>query len=183
MKSTLREQLKIKLNQLPEEYRYQSDTAIYRQVVSLPQWQNAQVVFCYVSVCAEPDTRRFIQTALDEGKRVCVPRCHGGGVMQASEITRLSQLQPAGYGLLEPDETAPQVPPAVIELALVPCVAADQHGWRLGHGGGYYDRYLPLTNCPSICLCRGRMLQNKLPREALDYAVTMVVTEDGCWPR
>lgn len=150
-------------------------------MLSLEQWQAAETIFCYVSVNAEPDTRRLIENALAAGKRVCVPRCLGGGVMEGRQVTALSQLKPAPFGLLEPDVSAPLIPPQELDLVVAPCVAADREGWRLGYGGGYYDRYLPRVACPVICLCRGRLLQQQLPHGPMDIQATGVLTEAGLW--
>ena len=81
--------------------------------------------------------------------------------------------------LLEPAEDAPLVPPEEIDLILVPCLAADRNGHRLGYGGGYYDRFLENAAKPSICLCRRRALLDGVPHAKHDAAVDAVATETG----
>jgi 5-formyltetrahydrofolate cyclo-ligase len=156
-----------------------SDLMIEERLLGLPAWRAAQTVFSYVSVGAEPSTRGLLSAALKAGKRLCVPKCQKRGIMRAREIRALAELKPAPFGLLEPGEDAPLVAPADIDLVIVPCLAADAQGHRLGHGGGYYDRYLRLIRCPSICLCRGQALLPAVPAEAHDVRVQMVLTEDG----
>ena len=83
------------------------------------------------------------------------------------------------FGIPEPDGTARLLRPREINLMIVPCIAADRQGYRLGHGGGYYDRYLANTTGITVCLCRERLLQANLPHDALDRRVDIVLTEHG----
>lgn len=159
------------------DYFAESNRAIEKAALSLAEWMAARVVFCYVSVRNEPSTRKILSAALESGKRLCVPRCAQNGVMHAHEIHSLDALRPARYGLLEPEQNAPIVPPEAVEFAIVPCVAADRQGHRIGHGAGYYDRYLANLDCPSVCLCRGRALFPAVSTEEHDLPVRMVLTE------
>ncbi|MGD9559752.1 MAG: 5-formyltetrahydrofolate cyclo-ligase [Oscillospiraceae bacterium] len=177
-KQALRQALRAAAAQLDEGALAAGDAAMAKRLQALDVWREAKTVFCYVSVRTEPGTRALIAAALAAGKRVCVPRCLGGAVMEARAIPALEVLKPAGYGLLEPDDAMPRVPPQAIDLVVAPCVAADRLGYRLGNGAGYYDAYLPKVRCPVVCLCRAPLLQAKLPREAFDVPVTLVVSEN-----
>jgi 5-formyltetrahydrofolate cyclo-ligase len=181
-KNRLRQRLKGQLARLPAAYLAASDAAISARLRALPRIVAARTVFCYISVGAEPDTRALIAEWLARGKRVCVPRCQGGGAMQAVPITGLEETVPGFYGLPEPPAGAPALPPEELDCVVVPCVAADRRGMRLGNGGGYYDRYLARVACPSVCLCRGRLMQRDLPADAYDVPVSLVLTEDGARP-
>ncbi|MDR0500597.1 MAG: 5-formyltetrahydrofolate cyclo-ligase [Coriobacteriales bacterium] len=119
-----------------------SDEAIRSQLLSLPQYKQAQMIFCYASTAKEVDTLVFINEALLAGKRICVPLCLNAGIMQAQEITSLNELSKGKMGILEPPMSAAVIPKHEIDMIVVPCVAADKNGFRLGYGGGYYDRYL-----------------------------------------
>ena len=90
------------------------------------------------------DTRIILETALQMGKRVCVPRCIPGKehLMEAVEIHSMEELIPQTYGILEPRKELPSSTDRCFDLSLIPCVMADQRGGRLGHGAGYYDRFL-----------------------------------------
>ncbi|MFV0414443.1 MAG: 5-formyltetrahydrofolate cyclo-ligase [Oscillospiraceae bacterium] len=165
---------------LEQEYTQRADEAIARRLYALPEFAAAGVVFCYVGVKREVATRAILVAALAAGKTVCVPKCFANGVMQARRITGLAQLRPAAFGLLEPGETAPLVQPGAIHFCVVPCVAADRQGNRLGYGGGYYDRYLPQMQGHTACLCRHRLLQASLPQEPHDLPVQLVLTEEEC---
>lgn len=158
-----------------------SDAGIFSQLKKIPL-KKRLVVFIYVSVKNEPDTREYINYLLSAGHRVCVPLCKGEGIMEARYISSLDELSPAGFGLLEPGADAPFAAPEELDLVIAPCVAADIHGVRLGYGGGYYDRFLPQVSCPVICLCRCEMLQQNLPAQGHDIKVAAVVTENGWLP-
>ena len=99
--------------------------------------------------------------------------------MEARAVESLEALVPGAHGLLEPAEGAAIVPPEEIGLTIVPCLAADRNGHRLGYGGGYYDRFLRGAAGASMCLCRARALLEDVPREEHDAAVDMVVSEAG----
>ena len=146
-------------------------------VMRMPQWQAAKTVFSYVSVGRETDTRELIDAALLQGKRVCVPRCVGKGRMEARLLRAQAELLPAAFGLLEPPASAPLVPAGQIDVLIVACLAADLEGFRLGYGGGYYDRFLAEARGVSICLCRDRALMDSVPRQQGDLPVDYVVTE------
>ena len=178
-KSALRRRMRAAREGWEAEYRQEADAAIARHVLASEAWRAAGTVFAYVSVGCEVDTRALIEAALREGKRVCAPRCLGKGRMEAREIAALGALVPAAYGLLEPAEDAPLVPPEEIDLILVPCLAADRSGHRLGYGGGYYDRFLESAAKPSICLCRRLTLLDGVPHAEHDAAVDAVATEAG----
>lgn len=166
---------------LTEEYIDFSNRAILQHLLTLAQYEAAKTVFCYVSVGREVDTRAFIAQALRDGKRVCVPRCEKNGVMHAHRIASLQDLHPAPMHLWEPAPTAPLVPPGEIDLVVAPCLSCDKTGTRLGQGGGYYDRYLPLTGAFTVCLCRGALLATTLPRGAHDALLPCVATEQGAF--
>ncbi len=181
-KQALRQDAAKRLKTLDAAYLAASDEAILHHVLSLPAVKAAHTVFCYVSVGKEPATGRLIETLLAMGKRVVVPRCQGGGIMDACPLSSFSELLPAPYGLLEPGDAAGVVPPGELDVVLAPCVAADKQGGRLGHGAGYYDRFLAQTHCPAYCLCRGKLLYNQVPTGPQDITMALVVTEEGLFP-
>ena len=176
-KDRLRQELRLLTRSLPDDYIEYSDREIEQKVLALDEWKQARKVCVYVSVGREPQTRGLIRAALDAGKTVAIPRTLGLGIMTAHVITSLDGLQPGPFGIPEPDGTSPMLLPETIDLMIVPCIAADRRGYRLGHGGGYYDRYLVQTRCPSVCLCRGRLLQTEIPHNSKDISIENVISE------
>ena len=148
-------------------------------VTSLPQYRAAKTVFCYVSYGSEPATRALLRRMWQDGKQVVVPRCEGGGVMKAKHVASFDELQQGMYGILEPAEHAPELPFSQIDLAVVPCVACDRSGMRLGRGGGYYDRFLSASPAYSVSLCYHALVLPAVPCETHDRAVNAVITERG----
>lgn len=167
-----------KLNDISPTYRQSANNAIADRLFQLPEVQVAQTIFCYVSVGNEVDTHDFINRLLEQNKKVCVPYCLPKGKMLAKQITDLQQVKPVRFGLLEPKETALTIKAEELDLVVLPCVACDKEGRRLGYGGGFYDRYLPQTNCPLVCLCRDTMLLPQLPEENHDWRMPCIVTEN-----
>ena len=150
---------------------------ISERILGSPLYAQAKCIFVYVSTEQEIDTRYILQQALSAGKSVCVPRCIRQGEMRAYRIFSMQELHPGKYGILEPKETAPQISPSKIDLIIVPALACDIQGYRVGYGGGYYDRYLKQTQAVSIALCAEENLLRELPHEWFDRRCDWVFTE------
>ena len=159
------------------EYVRSSDAEITRRVLNSAEYNCARTVFCYVSANKEPDTQEILLNSIKNGKLVCVPYCENGGTMSARIINSFSQLKPGRYGLPEPPATAETVPPSKIDLCIVPCVCADKSGHRIGHGGGYYDKFLHHCRAKKILLCRKELIMSKLPKESFDISCDIVITD------
>lgn len=154
------------------------DQGIAAQVLGSSCYRNAQTIFIYVSTPEEIDTIAILQDAWACGKSVCVPRCQAGGDMTAHRISRMDELCASNrYGILEPAAEAPIVQPQEIDLCLIPALACDRRGVRLGYGGGYYDRYLPQTSAVLAALCASARLVERLPKEVHDISCQFIITE------
>lgn len=178
-KRALRRALRARAQALPESARHAADEAIRAAVLGSAAWRQARAVFLYVSVAPEPDTRALIEAALAEGKTVYVPLCCPDKSMKAVRIKSLRELRPGALGIPEPDGGGETAAPGGIDLAVTPCVAASPDGARLGHGGGYYDRFLHAYRCPTLCLCYEALLCDRIPMGAHDVFMDALVTEKG----
>ncbi|MEG1446521.1 MAG: 5-formyltetrahydrofolate cyclo-ligase [Ruthenibacterium sp.] len=177
-KRILRTTIKAQIAAYPAEENRRVSAKIAENLYRLEAYKAAKTLFCYVGTSREIDTMPILKDALARGKTVCVPRCTAKGEMLAKQISSVDALAVGAYGILSPDANAPTVPPTEIDLALVPCMAADAHGNRLGYGGGYYDRYLPqLCTATVICMCREAFLLQAVPHEFHDAAMQAVLTE------
>lgn len=136
------------------------------------------MIFCYVSVGKEADTRSLLQKAWVDGKRTAVPRCIDKGIMKPYEITSFNNLIPGLYHIPEPSESCSLIDLDDIDFAIVPCLSCDRKRNRLGHGGGYYDRTLSKLAAPSAALCRERLLLDKIYCEPHDQKVDILITEN-----
>ena len=97
--------------------------------------------------------------------------------MTARRIRSLDELRAGKYGILEPDAAAEELPPEQIGLIIVPALACDRQGYRLGYGGGYYDRFLSHTGAVRMALCAEARLLSRLPHEPFDMRCNYVITE------
>lgn len=180
IKKELRGELIRQRQQLEEAYSREADRRIAQAVRELSQYRRAGLIFAYVSVGREVDTRDIISRALRDGKRVAVPRCgKEAGRMEAVEIRSLKDLRPGRFGIPEPRAECAPVEPEEVSFCVVPCLSADpESGARLGYGGGYYDRYLARVRAFKAALCREEALRLRLPRDAHDLPMDAVITEN-----
>lgn len=156
--------------------------AMWQTLQAQPAWQNAESVFCFVGALHEPDTMPILQGALSAGKLLLVPRIAGPGQMQLVPLQSLEQLQPGTFGILEPGQALPAVPAGSgVQLAVLPCLAAARSGARLGHGGGYYDRFLANYSGRRLILCPEALLAQSLPTGPLDEPAQAVLTEKALY--
>lgn len=156
--------------------------AMWQTLQAQPAWQSAQSVFCFVGALHEPDTMPILQGALSAGKQLLVPRIAGPGQMQLVPLQSLGQLQPGAFGILEPPQALPAVPAGSgVQLAVLPCLAATRSGARLGHGGGYYDRFLANYSGQRLILCPEALLAQSLPTGPLDEPAQAVLTEKALY--
>ena len=164
---------------LAPEYKAKSARSIAHRLLAMPEYQEAQTVFCFVGTDREIDTRPILEDALAAGKTLCVPLCTEPGRMESRQITDLNQLVPGRYGLLEPTADTPVSPVDAIDFAVLPCVTCNYLGQRLGHGGGYYDRYLQQITGTQAVLCRTALMCDEIPMEAHDRTIDFVICEAG----
>lgn len=156
--------------------------AMWQTLQAQPAWQSAESVFCFVGALHEPDTMPILQGALSAGKQLLVPRIAGPGQMQLVPLQSLERLQPGAFGILEPGQALPAVPAGSgVQLAVLPCLAATRSGARLGHGGGYYDRFLENYSGQRLILCPEALLAQALPTGPLDEPAQAVLTEKALY--
>lgn len=141
MKKTLRNQTIAAMKILPQTIKTQADEELTQRLLELPAFQEAKTLATYLSFDHEVSTAGLIQAALQLGKRVCVPRTYPHGRMEFVEYDP-DILEKTRFGLLEPNEQGKVVDKAEIDLIHVPGLVFQSKGYRIGYGGGYYDRYL-----------------------------------------
>lgn len=158
--------------------RRQQSGMIASALFSLPQYQTAGTVFCYCSTSEEIATDEILAHILSSGKTLCVPRCEHPGCMTARQIDTTDQLTSGRFGIREPADTRPIILPSAIDLCIVPCLCADMERFRIGYGGGYYDRFLCQTDCYTIALCAdARFLQHPFEHDPTDIPCDCILTE------
>lgn len=146
---------------------------------NFPEFSDAKAVLLYCSKDSEAPTHDLIQKALDEGKRVALPITHAKERdMELSFIRSLDDLVMSSFGVHEPKMSS-LIPcdPKEIQCALVPGIAFDFEGYRLGWGLGFYDRFIPRLSCTAIGFCYEAQITDRLPREKFDVPVGAIVSE------
>lgn len=176
-KKALRTKKRSELEALPQGYIDESNAAIEAKLLSLPEYIAAKRVFIYFSIGREVKTQGIISHALAAGKIAALPVCEADGKMSFRFISSLNELRSGKFGIPEPSPDAPELTPQTGDIVIVPALCCDENGDRLGHGAGYYDRYLAEHACFTVCLCRKRMLESVIPTEPTDIAVSLVLTE------
>lgn len=137
------------------------------------EYKNAKSVFCYVSFKSEISTKILAEQILKDKKALLVPRTFEQGKMEAVRIYSLSDLVLSKFGIPEPKPEFLSKNEK-IDLAIVPGLAFDKSGARLGYGGGYYDRFLKNNKIFSIGLCHKELLAEKLPKEDFDVCCSKI---------
>lgn len=166
-----------------ESERAESDRALFRRFLALPRLADCPTVLLYYGVGNEPDTAQLLEPLSLLGKGLALPRCLPGGRMEARQYLGPEHLVPGSFGIPEPDESCPVVKQDDLSLILVPGLCFDHRRFRLGHGGGYYDRYLSGFQGLTVALCRDRLLFPALPVEPHDRPVDILLTETCCLSR
>lgn len=184
-KKALRRQLKSHVPFSSDSDKKRADLLLCDALLSLDAVIAAKMIFCYIGMGSEPDTLHIISRLLEMGKIVCAPVCEsanpppsGAGtanIMTANLLTSAESLRPGRYGILEPDGAV--VDKADIGVAIVPGAAFDTSFNRLGHGAGYYDRFLTGTDILKIAVCYDSLLLDSVPAEPHDVKMDMIITQ------
>ncbi len=184
-----RRRRKAEIRRLAEAARQQQpdkdaiSRTICQRFASLAEYAQAGTVLLYVHVRDEVRTREFLAQAMAEGKRVLVPWCQGDE-LELFHLEDLSELGPGVFGLLEPRAELRSQPGkrrdmAEVDLAMVPGVAFDRQGGRLGHGRGYYDRLLGRARADMlrVGVCFESQVVPEVPMGPRDVRMHRVITE------
>ncbi|MBA1334246.1 MAG: 5-formyltetrahydrofolate cyclo-ligase [Firmicutes bacterium] len=183
MKTSLREKI-MKLRQdLGPEASHRYSMQIARRLFDTELYKKSHSIMAYMSFRSEVDTGHIIRYSLNSGKRIIIP------ITQKETRTLLlseirdpdSELVPGSYGILEPlpGHMKPYAKED-LDLILVPALAYDPRGFRLGYGAGYYDRFLSALKkpVPTIGLAFEIQVLTEVPTEATDIPVDYIVTEN-----
>ncbi len=176
-KDELRHRIRVRRAQLTLAEIDERGRAAVENLHTLPELQNAQSLACYLSKTFEVQTQRFIESCLSAGKRVCVPRHIDGqrgyawswvvpGGAWRDGPWRIAE--PAHYQAVDAEE---------LDIAIVPAVAVDTAGNRLGHGGGNVDRLIRDVQAPRVALVFDFQVLDSVPVNDHDVPVQLIVSE------
>lgn len=182
LKNKLRADIRASRAELSKEQKQALDSAICKQFSALASFRFSEILLAYYPLEEEVDILPLIKEALALGKKVALPRCREDNLMDFYYITSLDDVEPGAYGIHEPKATCEIYDPSESKPAimLIPALAYDRFGYRLGYGRGYYDRFINRFSGVKAGLCYRSYLKNApLPRGRFDMAVDYVVTEKG----
>jgi 5-formyltetrahydrofolate cyclo-ligase len=181
-KRAIREQAHANRNAQPDKDALSQ--TICDRFMALPAYAAARTVKFYIDVRSEVRTRRALPGALASGKRIVVPWCNDRGELELFHLTDMDQLAVGMYGILEPKaelRTLPErcVRPEELDLVMVPGVAFDRTGARMGHGKGYYDKLLQHArpDAPLVALAFECQLFPEIPVARHDVFMDLIITE------
>jgi len=182
LKKQIREQAHANRN--AQENKDELSRQIVRKFLDLPEYQAANTVLFYLDVRSEVRTRHNLDDALASGKKIVVPYCVEGEVLELFHLEAVDELSVGMYRILEPKAEfrglkEKQVPVEEIDLIMVPGVAFDRRGGRTGHGKGYYDKLLEHARpeTPLVALAFECQMFPEIPMQPHDVFMDRVITE------
>ena len=181
MKKALRKQVLQELKSLSAEEKEVMDAWLTEQLLLHPFYKKAKTIATYLSFPHEFQTARLIEQAQKDGKTLLIPKTYPHGKMDFV-LYEPEKLERNSFGLLEPQGEFTIVEPSQIDLIHVPGLVFTTEGYRIGYGGGYYDRYLPACRATTIGIafeCQKDILQ----LHAHDVPLDMIVSEQQMYRR
>ena len=176
-KRELRTRMQAVRKVIPVEACAERSTRANARVIELPEFARAKVIVGYSAIRKELDPSELLRMAAEHGKRVGLPRVDGG-VLSLHEYKPGDQLEESGWGILEPLSAAPGIAAESVDLVVVPALALDSAGHRIGYGRGFYDRLLPLmASAFRVGVAYDFQLVPEIPHEPHDVVMHCVVSD------
>ena len=161
------------------------DNKILDKLYESEYYRKSKKIFIYISYDSEINTKGIINKALEDNKKVYVPRTEfKNRLMDAVEIMSLDNLVESDFGILEPSIKEPYIDPNELDLIVVPGVAFDKQGGRMGYGAGFYDRYFKkisednIKKVMKVALAYEFQTLEKVPMNDHDIPVDCIITEN-----
>ena len=178
-KKALRREFLSKRAAVPQAERDRISHELITKFMATKIYQAAQIIMAYASTPEELQLTELFAACLAEGKTLAIPLIVGKGVMQAVAVPSLDALEEGAFGIKTVKPPRSFVDPAQIDCVIVPGLAFDVSGGRLGMGGGFYDRFLPLAvNAVKIALAYDFQLVDSLPLEIHDAKIDAILTTE-----
>lgn len=180
-KETMRKSMLVSLEKIGRFERSRAEKNMHEVLFNSLLWQNAQCIGLTVSGDEEWDTHAIIEKAWKDNKRVCVPKSiHSERALYFYELTSFNELEKGYFGIEEPqpDKTS-RCQKECIDLLIVPGLVFTASGYRIGFGGGFFDRFLKAFNQPTVSLLHSNQLVESFPIESHDVPVDFLITEEG----
>lgn len=180
-KKEIRKRMRVLRENMTREDMFSKSSLIFEQLITVPEYKNAEKIFTYVSMNNEVDTIMLIDYSLSMDKRVFVPKVSGRDML-FYEISDISELSPGYCGIYEPDTDGKEPDYSKAGFMCMPGVAFDKDYNRIGYGGGFYDRYLSGENkFYKAALAYEFQFVDHIRTEHVDVKPDMIVTEDNIY--
>ena len=180
-KKALREAMIKKRKEITQDEKAKKSNAIKEKLFETEHYKNADFIFTFISTDEEIDTHNIIRESLKKGKRIGVPiTLPKERKLVVSEIKDFdNELEMGFYGILSPKkEYIREISPNEVDVVLVPGLIFREDGFRIGYGGGYYDRFLrDAKSAVKIGLCYEIQIDEDIPIEMHDIPVDYIITE------
>ncbi|MFQ6115240.1 MAG: 5-formyltetrahydrofolate cyclo-ligase, partial [bacterium] len=180
-KREIRKRLEKQRRELSRAWVDSKSSVIIEHLKKLPEFQSSRTIHCYVAWRNEVNTHGLIKELLDRGRTVAVPAVDlPNHTLFHSRIVDFRDLKPGAFGILEPPrELILPIQLSEIDLIIVPGVAFDLRGYRIGFGGGYYDDFLSKVRAAKIGLTFQFQIVEKIPTRSQDERVDILISEEG----
>ena len=187
-KTEIREYYLAKRRGMTEEERAEKNEKICKNMLASATFRYADILLMFYPKSDEIDLRRVAEAALAAGKKIAFPRCNAEDhTMVFHYVSSLDELSPGSYNIMEPDASLPVFSPKTAEntnvVCIVPAVVFDKKGFRIGYGGGYYDRYLAGFRGTKIGFAYRDFIVNFVPHGRFDLTVDVMITERGLYAK
>lgn len=154
------------------------DNEIISRLIKLDEWEKAKNILIYVSHKYEINTLKLIKKVISD-KNIIVPKTHiRFDTLSLHKIDNLDDLTEGSYNLLEPHPGTLILSPSEIDLAIIPGIAFDKKGHRIGYGKAYYDRLNKHLKCTKISLAYSFQIVDNIPAQKHDIPIDLIITEN-----
>ncbi|MBI4933337.1 MAG: 5-formyltetrahydrofolate cyclo-ligase [Actinobacteria bacterium] len=168
-KGTIRKRMRLVRDMVDD--RLMRSVELWRNVAVLDAYRDAATVMAFKGFGTEPDTDPLFARLAADGKRLLLPRIEDGAIVVCEAAGPMATSR---IGVQEPQ--GPALPFDLVEFVIVPGLAFTPDGYRLGYGGGFYDRFLPAVSAPNAGVCFAEQVVDTLPVEAHDIRVQCVIS-------
>ena len=180
-KTALRRVFSSRRAAIADVYHREASEKIAEHFFESEIYKNAETVLLYLSINREVRTRAMMDRILSDGKRLALPVCFDNGRMTFRYITDKDQLVKGKFSAPEPRSGCEEYVGNTSTVCVIPALAFDRRGYRLGYGKGYYDRYLSRFDTVKVGFSFDELFVEELPHGRFDAACDAVITEKGVY--
>lgn len=183
-KRELRRSLLERRKLIDRERRAKLNSSLCERLWALEAYKNADTVLLYFPIKGEPDLAPFALRCLSDGKSLAYPLCDTvSHTLSFHKVSSLDDLILGAYNIPEPDPRLPQITDFCHALCVTPAIAFDRDGYRLGYGGGFYDRFFKAFDGVSVGAVYEELVLASLPRGENDMSVDLVLTQNSIYSK